>query len=838
MDSEFPSRPEELALFAERLFLIPPGSDTGVVVRDQHGLVTSANLAAETILGLSLTQMRGLAIEELLWSCVDEEGWPVPVTELPAALALERGEPTRGRVLGLFRRSPDGVGEHVWLEVSAEPLYGSEDDRPLAVVSTFTVIAGGRNRQLQNAYLRHLWHAVTQNITDVLVLAAADGTAVWTSTSMRRTLGHDPQDVVGRSVLDFVHPDDAKAAGEEFAAILAGAHPTAKPWRVRHADGHYVWAEISAKAVTDDARHPAQVLASMRDVSARISLERDRDLAIRRFEMAMRYAPDGILIASTGGVLLEVNDAFAQFVGIPATALVGRRVIDIVAPEHREDSADTITRLLTGQPQSMTAERAYLHADGTLVWARRSVTVIRDDASGEPLYFLTQLKDITERKRLQKEMATLVMTDTLTGLPNRLVLMERLSHAITIARRDGTRIGVLLCDLDMFKYVNDTFGRTAGDDVLRQVGARLTAAVRPEDTAIRLGGDEFVVVCENVTDVHDVARVAARIAAEVGRPYTFGDEQVELSVSIGIAVGDGPTAEELLARADAAMYRSKNSVHDRVSVYEDAAHADAIDRLALETELHTAVARDELRLFYQPVIDLADGGVAGYEALIRWQHPTLGILPPGRFLPAAEHSRLIVTIGNWVLNRGCVDAAAWTNPVTVAVNISARHLARADFPTTVRETLERTGLDPARLWLEITESSVLHASQSSLTSTNALLDLGVRLSLDDFGTGQSSVATLHKLRLNAIKIDRSFIADLLVRDTAANLVDGLIHLGKGLGLDVVAEGIETHEQSAWLIEHHCPHGQGLFYSRPEPLGSDGQPAKPQRHFSDGPAGRL
>lgn len=798
-----------------------------MLVQDADGVVTAANPTVECILGVTLDQLQGLVAGDPRWGYIDEHGQPVPVEDMPATQALASGSPTPSRVIGVYRPSTDRVGEHVWVDVHAEPLYRSADVPPYAVVSTFSVIAGSRARELQLAQAHRLYRLVVEQSTDVVALVSPVGTVLWVSPAVTRVLGYEPHELIGVNAPDIVHPDDAEAGRIAFRALLTGAPPATTLRRLRHKDGRYVWVEFSARVVNGADGHATRVVTTMRDVSVRTQAEHDRDAAVHRFDVAMRFAPIGMVIASLDGTMLEVNDSFADFLGHPADTLVGQQILNMILEEDRDDASDTVRRVLAGEPPAVNTEQRYQHADGSVVWGRRSLAVVRDEA-GAPLYFLGQVVNITERKKVQAEMATLAMTDPLTGLPNRLVLLDRLSHALAIARRDGNRVGVLFLDLDLFKQVNDTFGHEAGDEVLRQVGTRLTSTVREEDTALRLGGDEFILLCESVTHPDEVQQLAERVSVAISAPYDIGDERAQITVSIGIAIGDGPSAEALLAQADASMYRAKQSGRSSVSVYEDAAAADVIDRLTLESELHHAVDNEQLRLHYQPVVALATGAVQGYEALLRWQHPTRGIVPPDRFLPSVEHSRLIVTIGNWVLNRACHDASSWPGSASVAVNISARHLARADFPDTVRESLARSGLDPTRLCLEITESSVLHTSTSTLSSTNALLDLGVSLALDDFGTGQSSIAALHKLRLNAIKIDRSFVADLPGSATAANLVDGLIHLGRGLGLDVIAEGIETPEQAAWLIDHHCPHGQGFFYGRPQPLGVDNAPTSTTR----------
>jgi diguanylate cyclase (GGDEF)-like protein len=411
-------------------------------------------------------------------------------------------------------------------------------------------------------------------------------------------------------------------------------------------------------------------------------------------------------------------------------------------------------------------------------------------------------------------MERLATIDALTGLPNRLLLMDRLRHALGLARRSGWLVGVVFVDLDRFKDVNDTFGHEVGDDLLRQAAARLEGAMRVGDTTTRLGGDEFVVICEQVNAADEVAQVAERIRAALGTPFDVLGHEVRISASVGVTVGDSDSGETLLQEADRSMYAAKRAGRGRVDVYSEALGTIAADQLAVHAALAEGIERGELRVFYQPIVDLQRGGVTAQEALVRWAHPTRGLLGPASFLGGADRSPLGVALGEKVLRMACATAAGWGERSAVHVNVSARHLAEPGFVAFVEECLSTSGLLPARLVLEITESLVLAASRSTLTSTTALSEMGVGLCLDDFGTGYSSVTALHKLPIGGFKIDRSFVAGIPANTTSASLVDGLISLGTGMGLDVVAEGVETREQALWLAAHGCAHGQGFLFGRP------------------------
>ena len=378
----------------------------------------------------------------------------------------------------------------------------------------------------------------------------------------------------------------------------------------------------------------------------------------------------------------------------------------------------------------------------------------------------------------------------------------------------GRLVGVISIDLDLFKQVNDTLGHGGGDELLRQAADRLIRAGREGDTTTRLGGDEFVVICEHVTTVIEVVRIAERLRSALSRPFTILEHAIQLSASVGVAVGRGGTGESLLREADRLMATAKRHQPARIDVYAEALETIAHDQLSLHAALHEGIGRGELLVFYQPIVDLRSRAVVAREALVRWAHPTLGLLHPSAFLDGTDRSGLGVMIGERVLMQACTDAASWPGDTVVHVNISAGHLAQPEFPDYVARCLHTTRLPADRLVLEITESLVLAASPSTLASAPDLTALGVGLSLDNFGTGCSSVTALNRLPIDSFKIDRSIIADASDNPTSASLVEGLISLGSHMDLDVIAGGIETQAQAEWLTSRGCPHGQGYYLGRP------------------------
>jgi diguanylate cyclase (GGDEF)-like protein len=432
------------------------------------------------------------------------------------------------------------------------------------------------------------------------------------------------------------------------------------------------------------------------------------------------------------------------------------------------------------------------------------------------------------------ELAHRVLHDPLTDLPNRTLFLDRLEIALARLRRQQTSIAVLFIDLDNFKVVNDSLGHNAGDKLLVELGGRLRAAIRPSDTIARFGGDEFVVLCEDITEAHDAVVVGERIVAAAIEPFMLEGREMFVSASVGVALAiDGEaTPETLLRDADAAMYRAKERGRGRVEVFDEALRTRIMERLDLENGLRRALQRDELRVYYQPEVSAAQGRMVALEALVRWEHPDRGLLEPREFVPLAEETGLIVEIGAWVLNEACMQVAAWRrngSQVDLAVNVSSRQLVQPDIVEVVRSALERSGLPAESLCLEITESAVMRDPEAALATLTLVKELGVKIALDDFGVGFSSLAQLKEmLPLHALKVDRSFISGLADDDRNSAIVAAVVMMATTLGLTAIAEGVETEAQALQARALGCDVSQGFFFTRPEPadrmterLGSDG-----------------
>jgi diguanylate cyclase (GGDEF)-like protein/PAS domain S-box-containing protein len=462
-------------------------------------------------------------------------------------------------------------------------------------------------------------------------------------------------------------------------------------------------------------------------------------------------------------------------------------------------------------------------ANDRWVWIRDEMTVVRGPGDQlDPLFYGVFL-DVSERKRMESELERLALYDPLTGLPNRSLFTERLSHALQ-GRPRSSVTAVYFVDLDRFKRINDSLGHAAGDEVLREVARRLRSALRPEDIVARFGGDEFTILCESIGGVFEAVGVAERLQRPVSEPIQAGGAELRMSASIGFALaeaGEQVDCQRLIEDADAAMYRAKERGGARAELFDAELRERAVEAMTVEQELRRGLERGELRLFYQPQVDLATGRPVGAEALLRWEHPKRGLLTPDAFLSIAEESGLIVDIGAWVVREGCRRLRDWQRrgvsaDLRLAVNLGARELTHPDLVATVLDAVRSAGIDPSSLCIEVTENTAMGDRRSSFRALTELSLAGVRVAIDDFGVGYSSLDHLRNLPADVLKIDRSFVRGISPNSSDTALVAAALALGRALHLEVVAEGIETEQQASVLRALGCPIGQGRLIARPLP----------------------
>lgn len=570
--------------------------------------------------------------------------------------------------------------------------------------------------------------------------------------------------------------------------------------------------DIVAMPVGDNGNR-RNLMALIQDVTERVAAER----AIREAATVFEATSEAIMITDAKGVIKRVNPSFTVVTGYTEAEAVGQTPRLLKSGRH---GADFYTEMWSSLQRNGRWEGE--------VWNRRKngeifpvwqIISAMKDADGNVAELVSLFIDITQKKRSEEEIAYRANYDALTDLPNRALLTERLGQSMKQAKREHTRIAVLFVDLDFFKQVNDTLGHAVGDRLLQMVAERMRLCVRETDTIARQGGDEFVVLLASIADASDAGIVAEKIIAQMVQPFLLDDNEIHIGASIGITLfpDDGHDIETLFRNADLAMYRAKGAGRNNAQFFELAMTTAAIERRALEADLRGALPRNEFRLHYQPVIDLATGAIVGAEALLRWQHGKRGLVSPDKFIPLAEETGLIREIGAWVFETGCRQLAAWQGAghrLTLAINVSVRQLPEALSMSHILATLQRHGLSPHQIVLEITEGALLADSAPIQEWFIAAGQAGLQLAIDDFGTGYSSLAYLKRFPVHHVKIDKSFVRDVVENPADRALVEAILAMAHSLGLSVVAEGVETAAQAGLLQARACEQAQGFFYSRP------------------------
>ncbi len=619
-------------------------------------------------------------------------------------------------------------------------------------------------------------------------------------------------ELVGRSLLDFSPAE--QPSGESSLVRDAGLAARAfsdgnqrYEWLYHTRRGDPFWAEVLLTSVALD--HERLSYAVIRDISLRKSTERTLTMAAQVFENCR----DGILIIDNAYRVMAANQAFSNITGFAPADVIGQEVPNLRAGLHEPAFYQQIWDYVADHDHwegELFCVRS--NAEVYPVWV--ALTAIRD-AANQIRNYMAILSDITDRKQIEEHTRHLAEHDFLTDLPNRVLFLDRLQQALATARRQHTRVAVMFLDLDRFKAINDTHGHLAGDTVLKEVAARLVRCVRGVDTVSRQGGDEFVVILADIGGADQAAHVAGSVMHAVSQPMRLGEHEVALSVSIGISIcpSDGDDIDTLLKNADIAMYHAKRDGRNGFQFFSPEMNAHVVERVEMENRLRQALANDEFVLEYQPEIDIASGRTIGVEALIRWRHPERGLLQPDQFLAIAEASGLIVPIGEWVLRQACAQARAWRDqgyPVVVAVNLSSVEFIHDRLLQYVDAALAGSGLEPQLLDLEITEGMLMDGDARTIATVNALRQRGVQLTVDDFGTGCSSLSALRHYALSKLKIDRSFVEDITSDPGDAAIIPAIIAVARSLRLRVIAEGVETAEQLRFLRQHGCDEYQGFY----------------------------
>jgi diguanylate cyclase (GGDEF)-like protein/PAS domain S-box-containing protein len=716
-----------------------------------------------------------------------------------------------GRAYETEYRIVDASGTERWVLETGQPQVPPDGGAPW-VDGILSDISERKDNEMRIEALLAEQGAILDNVM-FGVMFVRHRTILSVNRRCEELFGYGAGEMVGKSTsIVFPTSFDFEAAGVRQYPTLGQGEYFSEERSYRRRDGTLFWCMVSGCAIDQNRANEGSIW-----VYADITPRKEAEEKLRLSATVLEHIADGVVVVDREGRIVAVNPAFTQITGFAEAEALGR---DIGLTRSARHDAAFHQRLWdelvdTGCWQG---ELWALRKGGEQFLQALTLTAVRD-AQGVTTHYAGVFSDITLVKENERKLDHLAHHDSLTGLPNRLLFNDRLQHALDRAQRVPEQLALLFIDLDRFKNVNDTLGHHIGDELLKQVAEALRARLRDGDTLARLGGDEFVVLLEGVGGEYSATLVAEKLVAMFEQPFTVAGHELFVTCSIGISLSPhvGTDLNVLLRNADVAMYQAKARGRNGFRFYALSMTGEGVERLRLETWLRRSLEKNEMFLNYQPQVEIDTGRLIGVEALVRWNHPELGLVPPVRFIPLAEDSGFISQLGEWVLAQACRQMVRWQEAGLVvpkiAVNLSVRQFERGTIVRTVGDILRETGLEPHRLQLEVTESLIMNTGDA-LQYINGLHGLGVSLAIDDFGTGYSSLAYLKQMPVQTLKIDRSFIQDIHADANDEAIAIAIIQLGKSMNLAVIAEGVETDEQAAFLLRHGCNQAQGYFYSRP------------------------
>ncbi len=793
------------------------GSPNAVVLRDALGKVLLANPAFERLFGYEARRISGADLAGL----VQPEGLPA---NDPAEWIECRTREHRETV----RRRRDGSLAHV--TVVCIPATGKPSEAGSTIAQdVFVIYRDIAIRKQTEELLRgaeRKYRSIFENAVEGIFQTTPAGRYLDVNPSLARIYGFDaPRELIEhfKDIKNELYVDPGRR--DDFVRIMDQSHEV---WnfesRVRKKGGEIIWISENARAIFNEAGGIDHYEGTVVDITKRKRAEEALEAQRAFFRQLFEHSPQAIVLIDEKRNVLDANKGFEELFGYRAEDIQGFGVRAFIVPEDLLTECENVrAAILAGN--TVQKETSRRHRDGRLIPVSMiGFRVKSGDAAGGVVYIY---QDISERKSFEEQITHQAFHDALTGLPNRSLFAERLERALARGKRRGEyQYAVLMIDLNKFKAVNDSLGHAAGDLLLVEIATRIRSCMRSVDTVARLGGDEFAVILEEFRAKREVINVAERIQESLRRPCLVCGGEVFPGASIGIVLRtkEYTSSEDILRDADIAMYRAKELSRSYM-IFDRRMHKEILETISLEAELREALAHGDMVLHYQPIVNVDSRGLEGFEALVRWNHPTRGIVPPGKFIPLAEETGIILPLGRWVITEACRQLGHWQRTIpgaerlSVSVNVSCRQFGRDGLVEHVAQVLEETGLDPSLLKLEITESVLMRDTGHSIHELNRLKALGVRIAVDDFGTGYSSLAYLRQLPIDLLKIDRSFISGSDNPEDNIQIVRSIISLARNLGLTVIAEGVEREDQFARLQSVRCDKAQGYMFSRPVDVGA-------------------
>ncbi len=793
--------------------LLEAAPDAMVVV-NQAGEIVLLNVQAEKQFGYRRDELLGQPVKNLI-----PEGFAERLVADDLRSAEDALDQTIGTGIELMALRKDGSAFPI--EIMLSPLDSAEG---VLITAAIRDISVRRAAETHLGQMEGRYRGLLEAAPDAMVVVNQAGEIVLLNVQAEKQFGYRRDELLGQPVKNLIPEgfaerlvaDDLRSAEDALDQTIG----TGIELMALRKDGSAFPIEIMLSPL--DSAEGVLITAAIRDISVRRAAETHLGQMEGRYRGLLEAAPDAMVVVNQAGEIVLLNVQAEKQFGYRRDELLGQPVKNLIPEGFAE-------RLVADDLRS--AEDALDQTIGTGI----ELMALRKDGSAFPIEIMLSpldsaegvlitaaIRDISVRRAMARQMTHSAEHDFLTGLPNRLLLVDRVGQAIALAQRRGNKIALLYLDLDGFKHINDSLGHPTGDKVLQSVAKRLEACVRTSDTVSRQGGDEFVLLLSDLNRWESATATALRIKASLERAHDIDQRDLHITASIGISIypDDGVDAETLIKNADTAMYQAKENGRQSYQFFKAAMYVKAVQRQSIEASLRRALDRDEFTLHYQPKVSLTTGDITGAEALIRWTHPTRGTMPPADFIPIAEDSGLILPIGKWVLREACRQAKVWVDdglfPGTMAVNISAVEFRSDSFLDGVFSILDETGLDPRSLELELTESVLMKRAESAEISIRALRARGIDVSIDDFGTGYSSLSYLRKFQIDALKIDQSFVREISAVPAETGIVTAVISMGRSLNLRVIAEGVETQEDVTFLKLLNCDEAQGYFFSRPVP----------------------